>query len=579
MPNKSNEHIKESNEQKTQIDAYKIVEKAHSGFTKGENKKQLDKSFFAIGGNSLISPDFPKGIDTRSYSLTALVTNNGSGNDFADPMTFYDKEGQPQWYQVFDLDDIDVRKPTTTNILKWSKRNDNKTSGNKRPYKYTDFVFTKHFDIIPNNRLITLRRYPYPVTDNLEFVGESDKQQYYSPLAQALTYFGEETGNELSELMSFNVELPYKTLKSKVNEINETPPGSKNSPFGKFSEMISIITGEANFDTISKDGQYIDPYNNGVYSNRIYGDINRIDEIKQREAGLNFKQEFELKFHYVARPIANINTKVIMLELISNLLVLCYAEGSFWGGANRFIVGKPQYPFAGGEKGMKQLYSGNIAGFMDSFTEQIVNAKNIVGDFIANLFSDPISSLKKLASGGMEIGLAKYLAKKRMVLLQAPALLLGLPVGEWHLTIGNPFNPILEIGNLVCTGLSFEFSNELGADDFPTEMTAKVKLEHGMGRDSSAIQSMFNRGGGKIYYLPDKYQFGYESNKTNPNAGNTQVDKYTKTAGGIGGGKSGGRKNRNHFDRVIDATGKDFKKIASGFIQPKVAHGYTVNGK
>ena len=40
------------------------------------------------------------------------------------------------------------------------------------------------------------------------------------------------------------------------------------------------------------------------------------------------------------------------------------------------------------------------------------------------------------------------------------ALLTGEPVGDWHLTIGNPFNPIAMIGNLVVKDLSIEFYDE-----------------------------------------------------------------------------------------------------------------------
>jgi hypothetical protein len=40
----------------------------------------------------------------------------------------------------------------------------------------------------------------------------------------------------------------------------------------------------------------------------------------------------------------------------------------------------------------------------------------------------------------------------------------------------------------------------LSADDFPTELKVAIKLEYGRQRDSSDIQSMFNAGGGRIYY-------------------------------------------------------------------------------
>jgi len=48
-------------------------------------------------------------------------------------------------------------------------------------------------------------------------------------------------------------------------------------------------------------------------------------------------------------------------------------------------------------------------------------------------------------------------------------------------------------------------------------------LEHAMARDSAAIQSMFNRGMGKYYTLPD--YINLSSDRI------TYVDKYTKDAG------------------------------------------------
>jgi hypothetical protein len=99
------------------------------------------------------------------------------------------------------------------------------------------------------------------------------------------------------------------------------------------------------------------------------------------------------------------------------------------------------------------------------------------------------------------------------------ALLTGEPVGNWHLTVGNPLNPMMVIGNLICTGMKVEWSEELGPDDFPMGLKVTYDIDHGMFRDKAAIQSMFNRGNGKIYELPDyiRASSDYE----------TKVDNYT----------------------------------------------------
>lgn len=99
------------------------------------------------------------------------------------------------------------------------------------------------------------------------------------------------------------------------------------------------------------------------------------------------------------------------------------------------------------------------------------------------------------------------------------SLLIGEPVGEWHLTVGNPLNPIMVIGNLIVSKMDVQFSDELGPDDFPEEMTVSYTIMHGMARDKGGIQSMFNRGMGKIYDLPDYVQTSSEME--------TVVDKFT----------------------------------------------------
>ena len=80
------------------------------------------------------------------------------------------------------------------------------------------------------------------------------------------------------------------------------------------------------------------------------------------------------------------------------------------------------------------------------------------------------------------------------------AELTGAPTGEWHLQVGNPFAPMMMIGNLWCTSADFEFNDELSIDDFPTELKVSCNLKHGRDRDASDIQSIFNGGGGRIYY-------------------------------------------------------------------------------
>jgi hypothetical protein len=92
----------------------------------------------------------------------------------------------------------------------------------------------------------------------------------------------------------------------------------------------------------------------------------------------------------------------------------------------------------------------------------------------------------------------------------------GAPVGEWHLVVGNPMNPVAMIGNLVCRGVQIEFGEVLGPDDFPAEIKVTITIEHGMPRDKAGIESMFNKGRGRIYALPKGYEQSLASSSQSP---------------------------------------------------------------
>ena len=102
------------------------------------------------------------------------------------------------------------------------------------------------------------------------------------------------------------------------------------------------------------------------------------------------------------------------------------------------------------------------------------------------------------------------------------SLLTGTPIGEWHLTIGNPCNPIAMIGNLICDDLKIEFGDALGPDDFPTTIKATFTLKHARSRERGEIESIFNRGDGRLYQSSLETSSSLQS-----------YDAYADTAGNI----------------------------------------------
>lgn len=566
---------------------YSKVGKASGGWSQFPTDEQGD-NMHAVGADSLIGMDFPDAEGGNSYTIVALknsADSTASLNGFADPRKFVDRPGESPWYGSDN--GPNTREPLTSEIIKWAQENESGEEGggkNKRPYKYTDFVFCKHWNKIPNNYMMTLRRFPYPCFDNLQFPGENGSdnvsgvtpQKYYSPIAQAITYMGEESENQLSTILTFDSGLPYEEIKADVHAITGNNPGSE-ALGGGAARVLGILSGDANREDILRQGTAVDPYNNGPYMNRVLGPLNRIDSSMKRSPGLKFEQKFELKFHYVARPIGNANTKAVMLDILANLLTLTYAEASFWGGLHRFAGGRPAYPFLGGDAGFNALFQGNMNGFYDALKSQINRATGNISDIFNSILSgDPIEGLKNLASQGAGIGMGALLAGANPAAWQLPALLTGNPVGEWHLTVGNPLNPMLEIGNLVCTNLKIEFGNELGPDDFPLEMTATISLEHGMPRDKAAVESMFNRGGGKIYHIPDEYQFGVSKNSLTGSAVDEASTRDFEQSNQTVHKRTSRTKSSSDIDRLLTNAQRDASKVSKNLLETaKMVTGYT----
>lgn len=553
-----------------------------------------------LGSRSLIHP----------YALVKITGASGSMETVKKQLLF-DSYQHRRFYEIDGIDEEKsfsghyAKNPTTTALIRWGNESDR----NKTPYSFQDFVFCKWWNRIENNRMITLRRYAAPVTDNIEFadydtsevsdngttmkdkdgnvaktIKGSKGKKPWTPLATAVTYFGKDTGNDLSKILKFSAKYNWKELKAESSPIdvtssqNDAGAGLVSSDISGVSSGLGLVArvmgvlGDINDGkTLNMDaatGVPEDPYQNGPYENRILGPTNVIMNTYRRERGLEFKHDgLSLVFEYVARPIAGINNKAIIMDLLSNILVLGYSSGSWFGGMWRYRCDSPaMYPWKYGDV-MNKLHRGQIFGkdgAIETFGRNLFSdGKGLVETFIPDitkmlkgLWDGAINSISALfskgddkekteeekqaeakakAEEGFKLAAGTNTAKTIQKLMAAKitrgstipflrnqrALLTGEPVGDWHLTIGNPFNPIAMIGNLIVKDLSIEFYDELGPDDFPIGFKATIKLDHGLGRDRDAIESMFNRGFGRIYTLPSDFRSSADNE--------TKVDEHSGT--------------------------------------------------
>lgn len=98
----------------------------------------------------------------------------------------------------------------------------------------------------------------------------------------------------------------------------------------------------------------------------------------------------------------------------------------------------------------------------------------------------------------------RYFSQKLGNLMRKPlsfrSILDGRAIGEWHLVVGNPMNPMAMIGNLICRSVSMNVGETLGVDDFPTEFSFTVTLAHGRPRAKQDLESIFNLGNGAMSF-------------------------------------------------------------------------------
>ena len=395
-------------------------------------------------------------------------------------------------------------------------------------YSPTDFLYNKYFQEIPVNHLVTLRRFAMPCEDNIfrsDTVKETDgslSKTVHLATCTATTYFGEKTENKLDEILKFTgVGLSWEEKHAELQSINAGTstkgPGKFDHAFGtNKSGLFASLSGKSASSIYKAEafGGVGDPMHK--YGDFVLGPVNVIDKTNIRNRGINFKNDYELKFEYELKSWYMVNPKIAMLDILSNMLVMTTNNGNFWGGGWRYTGGQSQSRITDLYGDSSLLRKGDFIGYAQSVVTDVIhgNSKGVKG--ITGLFGDGSGgfSFKSILSGIKDI-LQNILTQKIGSIMdkfsggqQNPgsdipkALLSAQPTGYWHVTIGNPLNPIAIMGNMICKDNDFTLGGGLGYDDFPMEFKVSVKLEHGKPRDRSDIENMFNMGNGRIYAAP-----------------------------------------------------------------------------
>lgn len=413
-------------------------------------------------------------------------------------------------------DEDNILNPTARRIVEYSQSK----GGVGFTYSFGDFFQTEHYGQISNDYLITLRRFAFPIGDDLlnarSYDDKGQELDVSEPdLARAITWLSPKLGNELKDILGFGTGYGWQQIDSAVQTVSGAGSEKRRGALGSMidgSPITKAVEAGANgysaaqSDNIRTKGAGFDPLSE-TYPNHVYGPYNAIKSVLARDdKGLKFENEFTLNFYYELKGIDNTSPRVLFMDMLTNLLSLTYSNAPFWGGATRGTgsgtTGKPIGDFS-------KLKSGDYTGYLKSVGNQLKSmGGNIMGD-IGNAINGLKNGKGVNALGDSKI-LDNVIGGSLMKLMGSPsggdvikAFLTGDPTGQWHLTVGNPMNPMLVCGNLCLENAKFEFEGPVGYEGFPTRLKMTVTLKPGRPRDKSEIESMFNAGRGRMYLQPE----------------------------------------------------------------------------
>lgn len=352
-------------------------------------------------------------------------------------------------------------------------------------YYPDDFLYTT-YNGYNLNRMITLRRFPLPCIDNIW----DNKVQANQDITRMIGWW-DDNNNKLDDLLSFSYGLRWKELQAGYEPMQMSGQADNDGLTG-ILQKGAIAFGD---DELIKNrlrgpnGNLIAPDQD---NNKAHGPVDSITQTHIRDVGLDFNKEFSIDFFYQARSYGGRNPDAVMKDILANALLCTYNDGEFWGGARYWVGGRPS-------KSLNSLQWMN-SGDVDKILSGGWNAIKELWGTITNKES-AIETLKKVLQGTILQGMSAIMnALGRPGVPFANSTLSGNPVGEWHLTIGHPLNPIMCIGNLICTGVDVNFPTDvLTYGEFPNSLKFTVHLKPAMPLDRAGIEKIFNRGQHRIY--------------------------------------------------------------------------------
>lgn len=494
------------------------------------------------------APDQNSKVDTANFnrspnsnrgSVESGVTNNTSRTSslFNSQVKYFNYRGATNTNEYAPNKLIEDQQDLSINsIVEFLK-------GTPMALKPIDFAYLKNLGVYPNNRMIVARRYPGPVYDDLFYTNDETLR----PVASVVSWVPPD-----QEFMKIDFNEEWEDHNETIQEIFS---GIMEEQFGfKMPETPAVLgwTGGLRYDFLKKLG-----VTDAGADNVPEGNPNMIMETKRRKTlgnsgGSALASDFEVTLEAMydtSKYIPGIDPGVAYLDIIANLITFGTSNSQF------YLTGE----FGGKLTQLVDLFRQGkwydvLVMFIDGIINAVKSVANVITDFLTDSTKKSDESGKTEDKAGLAESIGKALidtldtalasigkaiiSKYKEKIMGALAAMTGAPNGHWHVTIGNPRNPIFMSGDMVCTNVEIELGKELGFNDLPTEIKATIKLVPARNLGAQEIASKFNSGKGRIYGRPDEQYISTQPNnnsKVSSSQNTNNKNSETATTGKAGG--------------------------------------------
>lgn len=420
--------------------------------------------------------------------------------------------------------------------------------------KAADFAYLRDLGVYPINRLVILRRFPdgIIVPANLLEWGESA----VPPISTVVGWA--KAGNDSLFNISFN-----EVWTTQTETLDKMFAKIMKDEFGQdITKWIPSPGWTQGFlwGFLNKSGLSSETYN--AY-NVPQGDPNVLKESKMRDItqqGLRSDFTFKLETIYEQKFISGVDPSAAMLDILANLTRMGTSDMHYYlkpnSGAMQKLIAAVNSSEMNNESLVKtwvDFISSLVSAFIEGMVQSVVDTVNTFKDAVETANNEaglttgkapkitnvPTEEMAKLSTSAGNLLknvattlLAGTVMKYRWPIRGSLALMTGLPTTPWHLTIGNPYAPVISLNNIVVDNVDIALGSEFGFGDIPVNVTATINMSLGRSLGRQEIDYAFNNSYKRVYGKPTSEDVAKAQEKktesVTDNKGKPEIEKKTE---------------------------------------------------